>query len=110
MTFKDALRTLSTNFPLIILLPGWAKNLTKHTRRVHLAFMELKVCFSKVVLTACAIHSSRVEQQYMLEMVEARRNADIVEERYDLFSGLLDAAQDEPDNGAALSEEELTGE
>jgi len=45
----------------------------------------------------------------MLEMVEARRNVDKVEERYDLFSGLLDAAQDEPDNGAGLSDEELTG-
>jgi hypothetical protein len=46
----------------------------------------------------------------MLEMVEARRNADEVEQRHDLFSGLLDAAQDEPDDGVALSEEELTGE
>jgi hypothetical protein len=45
----------------------------------------------------------------MLEMVEARRNADKVEERYDLFSGLLDAAQDEPDSGAALNDEELIG-
>jgi hypothetical protein len=49
------------------------------------------------------------EQQYMLEMVEARRNGDKVEERYDLFSGLLDAAQDESDNGAGLSDEELVG-
>jgi cytochrome P450 len=89
MTFKDALRTLSTNFPLIIILPGWAKNLTQRTRRVHLAFRELK--------------------QYMLEMVEARRNVDKVEQHHDLFSGLLDAAQDEPDNGVALSEEELIG-
>jgi hypothetical protein len=46
----------------------------------------------------------------MLEMVEARRNADKVEERHDLFSGLLGASQDEPDNEEALSEEELTGE
>jgi hypothetical protein len=45
----------------------------------------------------------------MLEMVEARRNGDEVEERYDLFSGLLDAAQDEPDNGAGLNDEELIG-
>jgi hypothetical protein len=45
----------------------------------------------------------------MLEMVEARRNADKVEERYDLFSGLLDAARDEPDSGAAITDEELTG-
>jgi hypothetical protein len=45
----------------------------------------------------------------MLEMVEARRNADKVEERYDLFSGLLDAARDEPDSEAALTNEELIG-
>ena len=42
----------------------------------------------------------------MLEMVEARRNADKVEERHDLFSGLLDAAQDDE---AAIAEEELIG-
>lgn len=46
----------------------------------------------------------------MLEMVEARRNANKVEERYDLFSGLLDAAQDELDSEATLSDEELIGE
>jgi hypothetical protein len=45
----------------------------------------------------------------MLEMVKARRNGNKVEERYDLFSGLLDAARDEPDNGAGLSDEELIG-
>jgi hypothetical protein len=45
----------------------------------------------------------------MLEMVEARRNGDKVEERYDLFSGLLDAEQDESDNGAGLSDDELIG-
>ena len=40
----------------------------------------------------------------MLEMVAARRDGDKAEERYDLFSGLLDAAQDE-----ALSDDELIG-
>jgi hypothetical protein len=45
----------------------------------------------------------------MLEMVEARRNEDKVEERYDLFSGLLDAARDEPDKEAGLNDEELIG-
>jgi hypothetical protein len=45
----------------------------------------------------------------MLEMVEARRNADKVEERYDLFSGLLDEAQDEPDDEAAITEEVVIG-
>ena len=45
----------------------------------------------------------------MLEMVEARRNADKGEQRYDLFSGLLDAAQNELDGEATLSNEELIG-
>ena len=44
----------------------------------------------------------------MLEMVEARRDEDKVEERYDLFSGLLDAVQDEPDK-AGLSDDGLIG-
>jgi hypothetical protein len=44
----------------------------------------------------------------MVEMVEARRNADKVE-RYDLFSGLLDMAQDEQGSEGALSNEELIG-
>ena len=43
----------------------------------------------------------------MLEMVEARRNgsADNEEERHDLFSGLLEAA----DEGEVLNDEELLG-
>jgi len=45
----------------------------------------------------------------MLEMVNARRNADKVEQSHDLLNGLLDAAQDELDNGAALNDEELIG-
>ena len=42
-------------------------------------------------------------------MVDARRNTDKVEEHYDLFSGLLDAARDEPDGESALTDEELIG-
>ena len=45
----------------------------------------------------------------MLEMVEVRKDADKVEERYDLFSGLLDAAQTEPGGEATLSDDELIG-
>jgi hypothetical protein len=48
MTFKDALHILSTNLILKIVLPDWAKYLTKHTRRADLAFVELKVCYSKL--------------------------------------------------------------
>ena len=45
----------------------------------------------------------------MVEMVEARQNGEKVEQRYDLFSGLLDAAQDELHSGATLSNDELIG-
>ena len=45
----------------------------------------------------------------MLEMVEARRNSNDAEERHDLLSSLLNASQEEVDDGAALSVEELIG-
>ena len=46
----------------------------------------------------------------MLEMIEARGQANKVEQRHDLFNGLLDAVQDELDTGGTISEEELIGE
>jgi hypothetical protein len=46
----------------------------------------------------------------MVEMVEARKHGDKVEQRYDLFSGLLDAAQDAIGSEAALDDDELMGE
>ena len=45
----------------------------------------------------------------MVEMVEAREKGDKVEQRYDLFSGLLDAAQDAQGSEAALEDDELIG-
>jgi hypothetical protein len=47
MSFQKALDTVSNNLHLIIILPRWAMYLTKRTREVHRAFMELKVRFSK---------------------------------------------------------------
>ena len=44
MTFKDALHILSTNLIQKIITPDWAKQLTKHSRNVDLAFTEMKVC------------------------------------------------------------------
>ena len=46
MTFKDALHTLSANVILKVILPGWSKNLTKHSRKIDESFVELKVCYS----------------------------------------------------------------
>ncbi|KAN0125404.1 Cytochrome P450 [Lactarius tabidus] len=45
----------------------------------------------------------------MAEMVDSRRNAETKEEHYDLFSGLLDAAQGDLDGAAVITEQELIG-
>lgn len=42
-------------------------------------------------------------------MIDARRAAEVKEERHDLFSNLLDANEIEHDSGAKLSNEELIG-
>ncbi|KAN0127113.1 cytochrome P450 monooxygenase [Lactarius tabidus] len=89
MTFKDALHIVSSNLFLKISLPRWTTNLTEYTRKVDLAFNELK--------------------QYMVEMVNARRNAETKGEHHDLFSGLLDASDNDLDGAAAITEEELIG-
>ena len=113
MTFKDALHISSTNLLVKLALPDPAKYLTKHTRKVDLAFTELKVVipYYPQGCPNCVrvIHTSYLEQQYMLEIVEVRRNGDKVGERHDLFSRLLNAAQGELGSEAALSDEELIG-
>jgi hypothetical protein len=49
MTFKDALHIVAQQLFLKITLPNWAMNLTAHTRKVNLAFNELKVpCLAAV--------------------------------------------------------------
>ena len=42
-------------------------------------------------------------------MIRLRRQSEKKEERYDLFSSLLDASSDESDDGSALSASELIG-
>ena len=52
MTFKDALHILSSNLILKISLPGWTTNLTERTRKIELAFNELKVpCLSRYLFS-----------------------------------------------------------
>ena len=43
MTFKNALHTASVNIVLKLLTPDWVPGITKRLRRVRLAFHELKV-------------------------------------------------------------------
>ena len=48
-------------------------------------------------------------QMYMVELIESRKNSEQKEERYDLFSSLLDANEDELDGQAKLADSELLG-
>ena len=48
-------------------------------------------------------------QKYMRHMIDARKGAEKKEERYDLFSSLLDANDEESDGNAKLSDDELMG-
>lgn len=48
-------------------------------------------------------------KRYMMEMCEARRASEKKEERYDLFSSLLDASDGEADGSAKLTDRELLG-
>ncbi|KAA1472086.1 cytochrome P450 [Dentipellis sp. KUC8613] len=89
MTFKDALHTVSTDVFLKLIIPDRAMGLTKRFQHVREAFKELDL--------------------YMLEMISNRRNAGKKEERYDLFSSLLDASEDTSDGDAKLSDSELVG-
>ena len=45
----------------------------------------------------------------MMEMIRERRNSEKKEERYDLFSSLLDASDDTSDGEVALADSELVG-
>ncbi|KAI0052106.1 cytochrome P450 [Auriscalpium vulgare] len=88
LTFKEALHEVSTHIALKAFLPDWAFGLKKSWKKAGLAFDELNT--------------------YMLEMVRARRTAEKKEERYDLFSSLMDASEGE--NGESiLTDRELTG-
>ena len=46
---------------------------------------------------------------YMQELIDARRTAEVKEERYDLFSSLLDANEGLIDSGEKLSDTNLFG-
>ncbi|KIP06369.1 hypothetical protein PHLGIDRAFT_515467 [Phlebiopsis gigantea 11061_1 CR5-6] len=91
LAFKDALRVVSRDLYTKIVTPKWLFHLapTKHIAEVKLGCEEL--------------------EKYMAEMIEDRRAAEKKEERYDLFSSLLDASDAESDGAVKLTDNELLG-
>ncbi|CCL98273.1 uncharacterized protein FIBRA_00267 [Fibroporia radiculosa] len=91
MTFKDALHIVSGNLALKVVFPTWLLKIApfKIARKFNAAYIDL--------------------EQYMIQMVQERKIAEKKEERYDLFSSLLDANDVESDGTAKLSNSEVIG-
>ncbi|KAF8587183.1 cytochrome P450 [Ramaria rubella] len=89
MSFKDALHSVSTYVQLKLIAPNWAYRFSKFLRHVQLANDEL--------------------QMYMQEMITDRRASQVKEERYDLFSALLDANENDKE-ASKLIDQEVIGD
>ena len=59
--------------------------------------------------SASSTDYTHLVQEYMLEMIRARRSGEKRDEQHDLFSGLLDAADEEAAGRVAISDRELMG-
>ncbi|TFY53671.1 hypothetical protein EVJ58_g9325 [Rhodofomes roseus] len=90
-TFKDALHVVSTDLRLKLFVPEWLLKVgpSKRLRDFWQAYVDL--------------------ENYMRAMIDRRRGSEKKEERYDLFSSLLDANEEEGDGTAKLSDGELMG-
>ncbi|KAI0030178.1 cytochrome P450 [Vararia minispora EC-137] len=75
MSFKEALNIISKDVGIKAFVPSWAMGLSKRWSRVRTAFDEI--------------------EKYMFEMVRLGQNAEKKEEQADLFTWLLDAAEEE---------------
>ncbi|KAK7033939.1 hypothetical protein VNI00_012566 [Paramarasmius palmivorus] len=88
LTFKQALHEVTTGVLVKLITPVWAKTFSARARQVDHAFDEL--------------------DKYMTEMIHARRSAEKRDERYDLFTSLLDA-NDQDQTEGTLTIRELMG-
>ncbi|PSR76586.1 hypothetical protein PHLCEN_2v8344 [Hermanssonia centrifuga] len=90
-TFQGALHTVAKEVFTKLVVPDWVLKLglTESHRQTTLAFDELHM--------------------YLVEMIRARKESEKKEERYDLFSSLLDANEEEEDGQVKLQDSELIG-
>jgi len=90
-SFKDALHIVSTDLRLKLFVPQWLLKLgpAKRLRDFWTAYVDL--------------------EHYMRDMIDRRKDSENKEERYDLFSSLLDANEEESEGSAKLSDGELMG-
>ncbi|KAF9803586.1 hypothetical protein IEO21_09638 [Rhodonia placenta] len=91
MPFKDALHVISVELWIKALLPSWFIRWAPipRIRAFKTAYTEL--------------------ERYMIEMIEERRSSEKKEQRYDLFTSLLVASEEESDGITKLSDSEVMG-
>ncbi|THG95398.1 hypothetical protein EW026_g6249 [Hermanssonia centrifuga] len=106
----DSLHHVSTDIVLKILCPDWFLQYApiKRLNTCKLAYDELEVFLPQLLFIRAEADTKRLKK-FMLDMVASRRNAEKKEDRYDLFSSLLDASEDEMDGGGKLTDRELLG-
>ena len=88
-----------------LILPRWFGRLRKSWEDVFVACDELQVraTFSIVWLLAC-LGSSKL---YVKEIMAERRAETTQREHFDLLSGLMDAAEKDPDDKMRITEDEM---
>lgn len=100
---------MSTGVFTKVATPKWLLELglTEKMRNTNTSFKELGVS-NFLQLTADLVLKQCV-QMYMSDMIKQRRESEFKEERYDLFSSLLDASEAEAEGELKLTDEELMG-
>lgn len=89
LSFKDTLYTVSNDVIIKALIPDWAMSFNKRFAKAKLAFEELEA--------------------YMLEMIEARKSAEVKESRSDLLTSLIEASDDGYNEDIRLTIREVLG-
>ncbi|KAJ7273851.1 cytochrome P450 [Mycena rebaudengoi] len=84
------------------------------TDRVYVAhgIVDVRALWVAACAMRISIHVAAFNEldAYMFDIIKARRESEKKEERYDLFSQLLDASQEETEHGGAqMSDRELVG-
>jgi cytochrome P450 len=113
MTFKECVSTVSVNILVKVVVPSWAMGFTKSLRKARLAFEEMEVCTQAIVSSLILTNKRRILtilQKYFTEMIQDRKTISDGVERYDLFSCLLQAnEQEDTASSAKLTNRELFG-
>ncbi|KAB5592842.1 Cytochrome P450 family protein [Ceratobasidium theobromae] len=102
MSFQRALRTVSTNLTMRLIVPSWATGLTEKTRTMATAFSEFGVYLNEMV--TARRKGTEVDNSPMQDAPQAQSAPD------SLFNALLSASDEDSAKGEkTLDDREVTG-